>query len=86
MIKTIEDLERVLKLLREQGVTSFKYEEMNIVLGDLPQAEEVRAEEERKSLPTQSQLDMAVGLPVSGFDDPFLDYSVNQSAEGEDIQ
>lgn len=36
MIANIKDLEKLLKLLRKQGVTEFKSQEIEMKLGDLP--------------------------------------------------
>jgi hypothetical protein len=36
MIETIKDLEKLLKLIRKQGVMSFEHHGTKITLGDLP--------------------------------------------------
>lgn len=36
MITSIKDLERLLKLLRKQGVSDFKHGDLELKLGDLP--------------------------------------------------
>lgn len=37
MVTTLKDLEKLLKLLRRQGVVDFKHGEIELKLGDLPQ-------------------------------------------------
>lgn len=82
MINTIEDLEKVLKLLRKQGVETFKFEMLEIKLGELPQEPMTTADQALEQLiPSQSALDLVVGMPVSGLDDPFLTYSVHEQRE-----
>lgn len=47
MVTTLKDLERLLKLLRKQGVQDFKMGEIALTLGDLPtEAQSVRQEDE----------------------------------------
>ena len=41
MITTIEDLEKVLKVLRSQGVLSFKMSGTEIILGEMPVSDSV---------------------------------------------
>jgi hypothetical protein len=79
MIKDLGELEQLLKLLRSQGVMSFDWGTLSIELGDLPgeviqESEFIDMESEPK-IPTQSELDIMVNMPVGGIDDPFLDYN-----------
>lgn len=46
MIQNLKDLEKLLKLLRKQGVQTFKMDEIDLKLGDLPV--ERRAASERE--------------------------------------
>ena len=46
MISTLKDLERLLKLLRKQGVTDFKMGEIDLKLGDLPRESSEPVEDE----------------------------------------
>lgn len=39
MIKDLKELEKLLKLLRKQGITHFKMGEIDLTVGDLPQAQ-----------------------------------------------
>lgn len=75
MIKTIEDLEKVLKVLRAQGVSSFKFDGLEMTLADLPQTENAIIQNNDLEIPSEEDLDKAVGLPVMGIDDPFLTYN-----------
>lgn len=86
MIQSLEDLEKVLKILRTQGVTSFKHSGLEILLGDLPSQEYPLQPEQQASpeYPSQAVLDRAVGLPVMGLDDPFLTYNEQLPTEGSD--
>ena len=45
MIQSIKDLEKLLKLLRKQGVIDFKHGELSLHMGDLP-SQPVAAQEE----------------------------------------
>lgn len=84
MIQTLEDLEKVLKILRTQGVTSFKFNGLEISLGDLPSQAHSQSLQEEVNLeyPTQAELDRAVGLPVMGLEDPFLTYNEQPISTG----
>lgn len=42
MIASLKDLEKLLKLLRKQGVQSFKMADIDLKLGDLPVEQSVR--------------------------------------------
>lgn len=75
MVKTIEDLEKVLKVLRTQGVSSFKFEGLEMILTDIPQSENAVIQNNDLEIPSEEDLDKAVGLPVMGIDDPFLTYN-----------
>lgn len=47
MIQNLKDLEKLLKLLRKQGVIDFKHGEISLKLGDLPYEQKtVQLEEE----------------------------------------
>ncbi len=82
MIKTIEDLERVLKVLRSQGVDLFKMDGIEMSLGQMPYKEEGKPLDQVTDAPSEAELDRAVGLPPMGLDDPFLHY--NESSINED--
>lgn len=44
MIASLKDLEKLLKLLRKQGVIDFKHGEISLKLGDLPR-EQIQAQD-----------------------------------------
>lgn len=46
MIANLSDLQKLLKLLRKQGVTEFKSQEIELKLGDLPVERTVAVEED----------------------------------------
>lgn len=77
MIKDLGELEQLLKLLRSQGITSFDWGTLSIELGDLPGefVSESQIIEGENVIPSQSELDRMVNMPVSGLEDPFVDYS-----------
>lgn len=84
MFNTIDDLEKVIKVLRDQGVDKFKFNGLELEMGSLPYRESINSEQVGIEIPGQSQLDQMVGMPSSGLDDPFLDYSVVEPENHED--
>lgn len=54
MIENLKDLERLLKLLRKQGVTDFKMNGVELKLGDLPSEPGDIAELEEQAEPTMT--------------------------------
>lgn len=94
MINSLEDLDKALKILRANGVFEFEFSGMKMKLGELPglmggQVTGAAQEQSDESvIPSQDELDRAVGMPAMGLDDPFLDYSAreplseNTEAEG----
>lgn len=85
MVSSLDELEKLLKILRAQGATSFKANGLEVVLGDLPEQFETRSVDsaEETQMPSQAELDRAVGLPVGGLEDPFLLYNEQPIAEDE---
>ena len=57
MIKDLKELEKLLKLCRKQGVTEIKLQDVELKLGDLPQAQSQSQE------PDQEAQDAWLGLP-----------------------
>jgi hypothetical protein len=54
LIENLKDLERLLKLLRKQGVTDFKMNGVELKLGDLPSEPGDIAELEEQAEPTMT--------------------------------
>lgn len=80
MIKTPEDLDKVLKILRANGVFEFELSGLKAKLGDLPDV--IRISESGApdpQLPLEAEMDLMVGMPIQGLDDPFINYSVAPS-------
>lgn len=48
MVESLKDLEKLLKLLRKQGVTEFKHAGIELRLGDLPRENEPLEEQENQ--------------------------------------
>jgi hypothetical protein len=49
MIASIKDLEKLLKLLRKQGVSDFKHGDLELKLGDLPEESREIQQDEMQS-------------------------------------
>lgn len=58
MVESLKDLEKLLKLLRKQGVTDFKMNGIDLKLGDLPReaGEEAQEDEHPEDQLTDEQL------------------------------
>lgn len=78
MINSLEDLDKALKVLRANGVFEFELNGMKMKLGDLPMQQTAAQEIPDFQMPSQAELDRAVGMPTMGLDDPFLDYSARE--------
>lgn len=77
MISTLGELEQLLKILRSQGVHTFKWSGLEFIMTEhaltpeqiIQSSNPIAANPE---FPTQAELDRAVGLPVGGLEDPFV--------------
>lgn len=77
MIKSPEDLDKVLKILRANGVFEFELSGLKAKLGDLPNETPQLADAvSAQPLPLEAEMDLMVGMPIQGLDDPFINYSV----------
>ncbi len=66
MVQNLKDLEKLLKLLRKQGVQDFKMGEIALKLGDLPQEMAAQDEDTGEAFPSDEQLlDWALGPQVA---------------------
>lgn len=78
MFNTIEDVNKLLEVLRKHGADEFEFESLKVKMGSAPYKEVFLPEASAEvSMPEQSMLDQMVGMPQQGLDDPFVDYSVN---------
>lgn len=82
MIKDLGEIEKLLTILRSQGVSAFKWNGLEIALDPSFIIPHQGIPLTDPSYPTQSELDRAVNLPVGGLDDPFLNY--NEQVINED--
>ncbi len=62
MIDTQKDLERLLKLLRKQGVTDFKHNGLELKLGDLPEAEATKHQTDQGELIEDDWAEFPAGM------------------------
>lgn len=83
MIQNLDELERLLKLLRSHGVYTFKWSGLEFLISDQIDFQSPRDLLKDPDLPTQAELDAAVGLPVGDIDDPFIDYNSQQVVDDE---
>lgn len=83
MIQNLDELEKLLRILRSQGVYTFKWDGLELLMSEsVPGLTSPTLAD--PSMPSQSELDAAVGMPVGGLDDPFLTY--NERPIDEDKQ
>lgn len=73
MIETIKDLERLLKLLRKQGVTKITLPECSLQLGEQP------AKQQGDSIEDQQE------QVFPAFDEPLTNEEMTRYANGEEL-
>lgn len=83
MIQNLDELDKLLKILRSQGVYTFKWNGLELLMSETVPGL-IQSPLSDPSIPSQSELDAAVGLPVGDLDDPFLTY--NEQTINEDKQ
>ena len=70
MVETLKDLERLLKLLRKQGVTEFNQGELHLKLGELPHEAGALTEDEE-----------AIPHPAAMSDEELIDWTLRQAQQ-----
>jgi len=87
LIQNLDELERLLKILRSNGVYTFKWNGLELLISE-PSQFEVPSDLTGTipNFPDQETLDAVVGMPVGDIDDPFLNYNENQVVKNEDQQ
>lgn len=71
MVETLKDLERLLKLLRKQGVTDFKMNGIDLKLGELPSEPGESFEQDEDQLPH----------PAAMTDEQLIAWTLNQAQQ-----